>query len=155
MSYNLSSMNISENTKTGMIRSYGIAFFGCLFLTGINAILDINNPYEQNTLAYIIGLHFISAIVYAIPASFLVFYVIRNQNYKKRLHNLFQIVLYISSTIIGWFMGGLIAATFILDEYVGLDDLFPYAVASTLGAILLPLTVFLIRKTVNNYSSHK
>lgn len=127
------------------LRSYGIAFLGCLVLTSINAIIDISSPYEQRPLTKIVTFHLLSALGYAIPVSLLVFYVIRNQVQKVRLQKAFQVVLYISSIIIGGGLGWIAVAILFVDAQAGLDGIIPMLIGTILGAFLLPLVVYVIR----------
>jgi hypothetical protein len=140
------------NSKTvqSIIKSYGIAFTGCLFLTSINAVFDYNSSYNSDSLGDIFKFHFLSALGYAIPVSALVFIVIRNQSRQVRVQKALQIVTYLVLTIAGGFLGSLVVAKVIFDaDEPGtgdLDMILPWSLGIIVGAILLPTAYFLYRR---------
>lgn len=138
------------NNKTvhTIVKSYVIAFAGCLLLTSINAVIDYNNSFNYDSLNYLMKFHFLSALGYAIPVSALVFFVIRNPSRQVRVQKALRVVNYLALIIIGGFLGNLVMAKIIYDfdepsSGEGLDLILPWLLGIVVGAILLPTIYFL------------
>lgn len=133
-----------NKTVTTILKSYLIALFGCILLTGINAISDIK--YSDNSVSYILKFHFLSSLGYAIPISLLVFYVIRNQDKNLRVQKVFNVILYLALIVIGAVLGSIVATSLFVSNNGGLDALGPMIAGQLIGAIVLPVIVFFVRR---------